>query len=93
MGDTVVFEVGADLPLGDRRVLPVGPRPAAVQVARFGADADAAEVRVVVDVDGEPMSAGALKGFAIAGLLGPKSAVPCCRQTVDRCAGRWRGSV
>src|SRR4051812_13708903 len=52
--DAVVLEVARDLPLGDRLVRAVAPHPPAVEVATVGADDDAAEVRVVVDVDREP---------------------------------------
>src|SRR6185436_15860216 len=46
--------LAGDLPLLDARVLTVGPHPSAVQIAGFGADPDAAEMRLVVDVDREP---------------------------------------
>src|SRR5690242_11859900 len=51
---TVGCELARDLPLADARMRPVGPDPAAVQVAGIGADANAAEMRVVTDVDREP---------------------------------------
>ena len=50
----VVGDLARDLPLLDARVLAVGPHPTAVQIAGVGADADAAEVHVVADVDREP---------------------------------------
>ena len=54
VGHAVVGDLARDLPLLDARVLALGPHPAAVEIAGVGADADAAEVRVVVDVDREP---------------------------------------
>src|SRR6266849_7267108 len=51
-------ELGAHLPLADARRLAVAPHPAPVQVARPGADADAAEVHIVADVDREPAPHG-----------------------------------
>src|SRR5205823_378082 len=56
--DLVGRELGAHVPLADAARLAVAPHPAAVEVARLGADADAAEVRVVADVDREPAPHG-----------------------------------
>src|SRR3989442_13381722 len=54
VGEAVVGQLGAHVPLADAGVLTVAPDPPAVEVARGGADADTAEVGVVADVDGEP---------------------------------------
>src|SRR5947208_9917194 len=58
VGEAVGRELGADGPRADARRLAVAPHPAAVEIARLGADADAAEVHPVADVDREPAPHG-----------------------------------
>src|SRR5262249_34456906 len=47
-------EVRRDVPAADARMLAVAPDPSPMQIARLGADPDAAQVDVVAQVDREP---------------------------------------
>src|SRR5215831_13092930 len=54
LGEAVGGELGREVPAADARVLGVAPDPPAMQIARVGADPDAAQVDVVAQVDREP---------------------------------------